>query len=192
MARDTRERREGEPIHAAVLAAAQRLCRRDDWTFSPNEIVQALPHLNASSVRTHIVSRCCENAPQNHPHRWPYFRRLGRGVYEILPLFRRAEPEGSLVREKDVGNGRSGGAGVPDGEVDPRSAIHAVISESEGWYVAECLEVAVVTQGRSLDETLSNLRSALELHLDEEEAARVGLHRAPRLVLNYETSALTA
>ena len=43
--------------------------------------------------------------------------------------------------------------------------------ESEGWYVAECLEVAVVTQGRSLDETLANqanLRSALELHLDDE------------------------
>ena len=192
MARDTRARNDGEPIHAAVLAAAQRLCRRDDWTFSPNEIVRALPHLNESSVRTHIVSRCCENAPQNHPHRWPYFRRLGRGVYEILPPFRRAEPEGSSVREEAVGNGRSGGAGSLDGEVEPRSAIHALISESEGWYVAECLEVAVVTQGRSLDETLSNLRSALELHLDEEEAARAGLHPAPRLVVNYETSALTA
>ena len=192
MARDTRERHGGEPVHAAILAAAQRLCRRDDWTFSPKEIVRALPHLNASSVRTHIVSRCCENAPQNHPHRWPYFRRVGRGVYEILPAFRRAEPEGALVREEDVGNGQGGGAGAPDGEVDPRSAIHAVILESEGWYIAECLEVAVVTQGRSLDETLSNLRSALELHLDGEEAARAGFHPTPRLVVNYETSALTA
>ena len=73
-----------------------------------------------------------------------------------------------------------------------RPAIHAVISESEGWYVAECLEVAVVTQGRSLDETVANLRSALALHLDDEELARAGLRPAPRLAVTYETSALPA
>ncbi len=38
-----------------------------------------------------------------------------------------------------------GGAGAPGAEEYPRSAIHAVVSESEGWYVVECLEVAVVT-----------------------------------------------
>ena len=74
----------------------------------------------------------------------------------------------------------------------PQSAIHAVVSDSEDWYVAECLEVAVVTQGRSLDEALANLRSALELHLDKEELARVGLPSTPRLVVNYETSAFAA
>ena len=67
-----------------------------------------------------------------------------------------------------------------------------MISESEGWYVAECLEVAVVTQGRSLDETLANLRSALEQHLDDEELARAGLSSSLRLVVNYETSVLAA
>ena len=67
-----------------------------------------------------------------------------------------------------------------------------MIAESEGWCVAECLEVAVVTQGRSLDETLVNLRGALALHLDDEELARAGLPRAPRLVVSYETSAVTS
>ena len=70
-----------------------------------------------------------------------------------------------------------------------RPAIHAVVEESEGWYVAECLETAVVTQGRSLDETLVNLRDALELQLDGEELARLGLTPAPRLVVSYETQA---
>ena len=189
MAGNGRDRREGVPIHAEVLAAAQRLCHRDDWTFSPHEIVRALPHLNESSVRTHVVSRCCENAPENHPHRWPYFRRVRRGVYEILPPFRRTERGGSSTREERVGDSRSGNATAPDAEVDPRSAIHVLVSESEGWYVAECLEVAVVTQGRSLDETLANLRSALELHLDDEELARAGLAPTLRLVVNFETSA---
>ncbi len=58
--------------------------------------------------------------------------------------------------------------------------------------MAECLEVAVVTQGRSLDETLTNLRSALTLHLDDEELARAGLSPAPRLVVNYETVAFAS
>ena len=74
-----------------------------------------------------------------------------------------------------------------------QSSIHVVIAESEGWYVAECLEVAVVTQGRSLDETLANLRSALELHLDDEELARAGLMSSSvRLVVSHETSAFVS
>lgn len=184
MARDGWEGQNGEPIHAAVLAAAQRLCRGGDGTFSPHEIVRALPHLNESSVRTHVVSRCCKNAPKNHPHRWPYFRRVGRGVYEILPPFRRPAADRLSVYEEPV----DGDATAPETDLNPRSAIHAVVSESEGWYVAECLEVAVVTQGRSLDETLTNLRSALELHLDDEELDQAGLSPAPRLVVSYETS----
>ena len=173
-------------IHAEVLAAAQRLCSRLDWSFRLIDVVHALPHRKEGSVRTHIVSRCCVNAPANHPHRWPYFRRVGRGRYEILPAFRPPEPEEPRsLQETADGDWRR--APAPDA----RPAIHAVISESEGWYVAECLEVAVVTQGRSLDETLANLRSALALHLDDEELARAGLQPAPRLVVNYETSAVS-
>ena len=190
MAGDDREWRYGEPVHAAVLGAAQRLCRGDDWTFGLLEVVQALPHLNESTVRTHVASRCCENAPQNHAHRWPYFRRVGRGVYEILPPYRRTERAGPPRREERGGAGRSGHATAPRAGINPRTAVHAVVSESEGWYVAECLEVAVVTQGRSLDEALTNLRSALEQHLDAEELARIGLPAAPRLIINYETTAV--
>ena len=34
-------------------------------------------------------------------------------------------------------------------------------------YVAQCLEVDVVSQGRSIEESLDNLREALELYLEE-------------------------
>ena len=72
-------------IHDEVLRAARRLCReRRGWTFTPAEVVRALPDLNVSSVRTHIVSRCCVNAPKNHPHKWEYFRRVRRGVYRLV------------------------------------------------------------------------------------------------------------
>ena len=184
----------GMPIHAQVLAAAQLLCGAEDWTFRPVDVVRALPHLNERSVRTHIVSRCCENAPENHPHRWPYFRRVSRGVYQIRPPYRPGVSEEAAAYEQAAAGAR------PAGRLEARdsasggapSAIHAVVSESEGWFVAECLEVAVVTQGRSLDETLANLRSALALHLDEEERARTGLPPVPRLVVSYESSAFAS
>ena len=155
----------GKPIHAQVLAAAWRLCRAEDWTFRLLDIVRALPHLNERSVRTHVVSRCCENAPKNHPHRWRYFRRVGRGIYEILPPYRQIVSEEAVIYEQASTDDRTGN--IPTARDSARSggpsAIHAVVAESEGWFVAECLEVAVVTQGRSLDETLANLRSALAL-----------------------------
>ena len=186
-------RYEARPIHAEVLTTAQRVCQKEDWTFRPVEVVRALPHLNERSVRTHIVSRCCENAPQHHVHRWPYFRRLRRGIYEILPPFRLGRLYDDTSPDESPGQDQADVAPtLRDAEAVAASpAIHAFVAESEGWYVAECLEVAVVTQGRSLDETLANLRSALALHLDDDERARAGLSSAPRLVVSFETSAPT-
>jgi hypothetical protein len=49
--------------HEETLAAVRRIAGgRSDWTFTPDEIVRALPHLNPGTVRTHITSRCCSNA----------------------------------------------------------------------------------------------------------------------------------
>ena len=69
-----------------------------------------------------------------------------------------------------------------------RDAVHGLISVSEVWFVAECLEVPVVTQGRTLDETLANLKEAVTLLLEDEDPAHLGLSADPRLVMTYETS----
>jgi predicted RNase H-like HicB family nuclease len=167
-------------IHDEVLRAAGRLCReRRGWTFTPEEIVRALPDLNESSVRTHIVSRCCVNAPKNHPHKWDYFRRVRRGVYEILPAYRRDEDE---TRASRVAESQAAYGSAP-----LRDSLHATVSRGEASYVAECWEVAVVTQGRTLDEVVSNLREALTLHLEGEDLDSLGLTRSPRLVVTYES-----
>ena len=164
-------------VHEEVLATAQRLCRaRRSRQFAPAEVVRALPHLNESTVRTHIVSRCCVNAPRNHDHRLPYFRRLRRGVYEICKTYRLPVAQAAEAARHEV-----------DGTL--RETIHTVISESEGAYVAECLEVGVVTQGDSLDETLRNLREAVDLFMDDEEPAALGLVPNPRLAISFETAA---
>ena len=166
-------------IHDEVLRAAGRLCReRRGWTFTPAEVVRALPDLNESSVRTHIVSRCCVNAPKNHPHKWDYFRRVRRGVYEILPACRRDEAGASRVAEKQA----------TYGSAPLRDSLHATVSRGEGSYVAECWELAAVTQGRTLDEVVANLREALTLHLEGEDLDALGLTSSLRLVVTYESS----
>ena len=51
-----------------------------------------------------------------------------------------------------------------------RYTIQATIYPGdESGYVAECLNLAVVTQGKTLDETVQNLREAIQLHLEGED-----------------------
>ena len=79
-----------------------------------------------------------------------------------------------------------------EGTVGTRDTVHAVVTESDGWYVGECLELAVVTQARSFDDLLVNLREALALHLEGEDPAWLGLSSAPRLSVSYETAPIGA
>ena len=45
--------------------------------------------------------------------------------------------------------------------------LSAVLHKEGKWYVAECPEVGTVSQGRTLDEALANLKEATELYLEE-------------------------
>ena len=42
----------------------------------------------------------------------------------------------------------------------------ASISKEGQWYVAQALEADVASQGESIDDALTNLREALELHFE--------------------------
>lgn len=64
--------------------------------------------------------------------------------------------------------------------------IHAVIFSGDNYFVANCLEIAVVTQGRTIDETLDNLREAVSLHLEDENLAELGLAENPMLSIMLE------
>jgi predicted RNase H-like HicB family nuclease len=41
------------------------------------------------------------------------------------------------------------------------------------WYVSQCLEVDVASQGESEDEALDNLKEALELYFEAPQATRI-------------------
>jgi len=176
-------------VHDEVLAAANRIASESgDLTFTPYEVVKALPALNENSVRTHIVSRCCVNAPKNHLHKWDYFRRVGHGRYEVLSKHRTAALSTTTRAGSTVTPSRRGHPKSDPKDPVRRDVIHAVVHTGESAFVAECLEVAVVTQGDTLDELLRNLNEALSLHLEGEDLAALGLSSHPRLQLIIETS----
>ncbi|MBM4169118.1 MAG: type II toxin-antitoxin system HicB family antitoxin [Ignavibacteria bacterium] len=64
--------------------------------------------------------------------------------------------------------------------------IKAFIRKGESCYVAECHEISVVTQGKTLDETIANLREAVALHLEGEDPTEYGLAPNPTLLLTME------
>lgn len=57
--------------------------------------------------------------------------------------------------------------------------LTAAVTRDDTWYVARCLEVEVTSQGKSLDEALSNLREALELYFDDSQAEVESLLKHP-------------
>ena len=52
----------------------------------------------------------------------------------------------------------------------------ATVWQEGEWFVAQCREVDVASQGLTEDEALDNLREALELHFEPPQATR-----APRV-----------
>ncbi len=46
----------------------------------------------------------------------------------------------------------------------------ATVWQEGDWFVAQCLEVDVASQGRTEEEALDNLREALELHFEPPQA----------------------
>jgi predicted RNase H-like HicB family nuclease len=48
------------------------------------------------------------------------------------------------------------------------ATLHAAVSRDGDWYVAQCLEVDVASQGETIEDALANLREALELYFEDE------------------------
>ncbi len=54
----------------------------------------------------------------------------------------------------------------------------ATVWREGNWYVSQCLEIDVASQGTTEEEALANLKEALELHLDPPQGTRPPMVRA--------------
>ena len=48
-----------------------------------------------------------------------------------------------------------------------KQTFTAVIHKEEDMYVAECPEIGVVSQGKTVEEAIANLKEATELYIEE-------------------------
>ena len=72
-----------------------------------------------------------------------------------------------------------------------KKIIQARIYQGEKYYVAECLDLPVVTQGKTLDEVSENLQEAIALHLEGEDLAELDLDDEPSVLVSFELEAVT-
>jgi len=42
----------------------------------------------------------------------------------------------------------------------------AIITKEQNWYVAHCVELGVVSQGKTIEEAKANLKEAVELYIE--------------------------
>jgi predicted RNase H-like HicB family nuclease len=52
------------------------------------------------------------------------------------------------------------------GRKNMSSKFTAIITREETWYVAHCLELGVVSQGKTIEQAQVNLKEAVELYLE--------------------------
>lgn len=71
-----------------------------------------------------------------------------------------------------------------------KRTIQVRIFRGETKYVAECLDLPVVTQGDTLDEVTANVREAIGLHLEDEDLAGLGFAADPAIVAMLELDAV--
>jgi len=53
-----------------------------------------------------------------------------------------------------------------------KRSFAATVWREGSWYVSQCLEVDVASQGETEEEALANLKEALELHFEPPHATR--------------------
>jgi len=69
-----------------ILDALPAICSRTvDGTFTPEEVIDELRRRGStyapSTIRTHVVSRMCANAPDHHARTYDDLERVANGRY---------------------------------------------------------------------------------------------------------------
>lgn len=71
-----------------------------------------------------------------------------------------------------------------------KRTIQVRISSGERQFVAECLDLPVVTQASTLDELAVNIREAIGLHLEGEDLSELGFCANPTILATMELEAV--
>ena len=71
-----------------------------------------------------------------------------------------------------------------------KKIIQVHIYKGDKYYIAECLDLPVITQGKTLDELVFNLKEAISLQLEGENLSDLDLVAEPSVLANLEIDSL--
>lgn len=67
-----------------------------------------------------------------------------------------------------------------------KKIIQVRISKGDTYFVADCIDLPVVTQGKTLDELTENLKEAIGLQLEGENLVDFDLAEQPSVLVSFE------
>ena len=67
-----------------------------------------------------------------------------------------------------------------------KKIVQVKIYKGEKYYVAECVDLPVVSQGKTLDEAARNIREAIDLHLEGENLEEWDILPGFSILANFE------
>ena len=73
-----------------------------------------------------------------------------------------------------------------------KKIIQVKIFRGEKHYIAECLDLPVITQGITLDEVVENIKDAIDLHLEGEDFEDWDLFPNFIILANFEIEPIHA
>jgi len=71
-----------------------------------------------------------------------------------------------------------------------KRTIQVRVFRGEKQYVAECLDLPVVTEAPTLDQLAVNIQEAIALHLEGEDLLELGLSNSPTILATMELDAV--
>jgi predicted RNase H-like HicB family nuclease len=73
-----------------------------------------------------------------------------------------------------------------------KRVIQFKIYKGEKYYIAESIDLPIVTQGKTIDEVVNNIQEALALYLEGEDLRELDLEDKPVVIVNFELEPLYA
>lgn len=67
-----------------------------------------------------------------------------------------------------------------------KKIIQVKIFKGEKYYIAECLDLPVVTQGKTLEEVTENVKEAISLHIEGEDLEDWDILPDFSILINFE------
>jgi len=70
-----------------------------------------------------------------------------------------------------------------------KNIIQFLVSQEDGVYTADGVNVPIVTDGKTFEELQKNIKDAVELYFEDEDPAEFGFGPTPSILTNFEVTA---